>query len=101
MTDYAEMAKLAKRIEFLEAREVLSGADSWLKLEERLTEVGARLGAVQNHFLDFRSGVNRDLDNAIERIADLETLHYKGKYPEAHNYPEPVHNEPTLKEWEE
>lgn len=66
MNDYAEMAKLAKRIEFLESRETLNGADSWLRLEERIT--------------------------------DLENLHYKGVYPEAHNYPESVHNERTTGE---
>jgi hypothetical protein len=29
------------------------------------------------------------------RLDALEKLHYKGVCPEAHNYPEPAHNEPT------
>lgn len=43
------------------------------QLTDRIIELGALLGAVQKHFLDFRSGCNRDLDNAIERITALET----------------------------
>lgn len=33
-----------------------------------------------------------------ERLDALEKLHYKGASPEAHNYPEPIHNEPTCGE---
>lgn len=32
------------------------------------------------------------LDHEL-RLDDLETLHYRGKYPARHNYIEPVHNE--------
>lgn len=43
MSEYAEMAKLAKRIEFLESREQVNGAESWLKLEERITAIETRM----------------------------------------------------------
>lgn len=42
------------------------------QLTERIGELGALLGAVQDHFLDFRSGCNRDLDKVLERVTVLE-----------------------------
>lgn len=42
------------------------------QLTERIIELGALSGADRKHFLDFRSGCNRNLAKALDRIAALE-----------------------------
>ena len=75
-----------------------------LLLEERLTALGKQAKPFDGWFenLDKRitalEGDGEDNAEVIQdhqtRITDIETLHYRGKYPARHNYIEPVHNEP-------